>query len=246
MSGDGTQDGKDPAAGTGAGTGTGAAAPPGAADAAAAKTGDLNQIANAPEWDDDTFKTWRDKQSPEVQEYAQRLRTENQKKRHRATEAERENATLRSQLAEFKSAQDADNEKRLKDQQKYKELWEGEKKRNEEVQRSVIRSEIRSRAVAAGIMDPDVADLISDEGVQYLDGKVSGVETAIETFKTAKPNLFLQAAAAGAAGATPPAARSTGSAAAEPPPASKTDKANTLTMTPQEYEAYKKARFSRV
>lgn len=87
-----------------------------------------------------------------------------------------------------------DKEASLAEQGKFKELAETREKELAAMQQRVVdqqvEMELREAARKAGLQDLDTLKLVDRANIKVNDGKVTGVEDAIKTFKTAKPYLF--------------------------------------------------------
>lgn len=117
---------------------------------------------------------------------------------------------LKTKAAQFDEHQkaamtEADRIKAERDQ--YKTAAEQAEQR---ATQTAIAAEIRVRAAAKGIIDPDAAlALVDRAGIVLKDGKVDGVDTALDALVTAKPYLKGQAGAPninGSGGQTAPKA----------------------------------------
>lgn len=122
------------------------------------------------------------------------------------------------------------------------------------MQQRVMDSELKSMAVAAGLEDLDLLPLIDKSSIKIDDdGNVTGVQEAIDAFKTKKPNYFKTAGSgagadgkkgADAANANTNGAgneaqrRATGDSKAPPP--GKDTPTNVKEMTDEQYAAWKK------
>ncbi len=145
-----------------------------------------------------------------------------------------ERDALRKQLDDIEAA-------RLAEQGKYKELYEKEqtsRKQAEGRMRSqLLRAEVRAYAVAEGILDPDMADLIPTKDVKVgEDGSFEGIKEVIAAHREAKAAWYRSAQAAPA---TQTPAPNTGSGGA-PPSATAPSAADVSRMSREEYARYKK------
>lgn len=189
------------------------------------------------------------KLDPEVQKYIKELRGETMSRKETIkaekaarADAERERDELK---AATKKATDDAERKRLEEEGNWKELAEKNKKQLDdtvkEYQTRAMRAEIKVAAQAAGIIDPDLVDLIPKDKITFNDkGEIQGISEAVEAFKAAKPNLF---GTPGAAATTPPApvVNPTGSGAGDPNPGVPgVPGKSVMEMTPAEYEKAKR------
>ena len=127
----------------------------------------------------------------EPTEYERQLRRESAKYRRQARDAQE---ALERQLSEARTAADA-------------RVAEAMAKANERI----IRTELKSYAVKAGIVDLDGLRLADLSGVKLNDaGEVEGADALIESLKASKPYLFAQTGAQ---------AGNTSNTASAPPPA---------------------------
>jgi hypothetical protein len=104
---------------------------------------------------------------------------------------------LREAEAERDALKAADAErarKEAEDKGKFKELYESQKLEHENYKKQVeqerIRDAVRAAAIQAGLIDADLADLIPLDKVRVENGRVIGVEEAVNTHKANKPLLF--------------------------------------------------------
>ena len=77
-----------------------------------------------------------------------------------------------------------------KDKQAIIEKASAVESRNKMLENKLLDSELKSQAQAAGLSDLDFVQLIDKKDIKVVDGKVEGVEQAINDFKTRKPDLF--------------------------------------------------------
>ncbi|MBY0548711.1 MAG: hypothetical protein K2W95_15685 [Candidatus Obscuribacterales bacterium] len=174
--------------------------------------------------------SWVEALPEEQKAYIKQLRSEAAHRRKAATEAETKASELQAKI-------DAVEKAKLEEQGEFKKLYEGEQQKLQELNKRLIRQEIKVHAQKEGLIDLDVADLIvADKVTLTADGKIVGAEEAVASFKTAKPNLFqAMVAAAGA-----PAAKPTGSGIT--PPVSTTGKQfDARSLSKEDYEKEKKA-----
>lgn len=203
-----TATGTPPETGTGAGTGAGAGIETG-------KGPDETSEAGKPR-----------KQTFTAEEMAE-VNAEAAKRRHELRAKEAENQQLKDQLKKIEDA-------RLAEEGKWKELAEKAQLENttlrKEMQEKFLRAELRNYALAEGLIDPDIANLIS------LPAEDADLQALVKAHKEAKPHLYKNAAAPAAVEpkkpATPPntPAPATGSGG-EPVDLSK--------LSPADYKAYK-------
>jgi hypothetical protein len=114
-----------------------------------------------------------------------------EKKRAANAEAKK----YRLQLEKVKKDQAEADAKKLKDQEKYKELSEklqGEKETAEgKFKTQVVKLALRIEASKQGITDPDLIDLIDTSDVKISeDYEVENAAEVITAFKEKKPNFF--------------------------------------------------------
>lgn len=108
----------------------------------------------------------------------------------------REMAILAKQNRELKAELEANKAKELEEQGKFKELYEQEKAAREkeikDMRRKAVKAEIRSFAIAAGAIDPEVADLISTRELKVDEetGEYINVQDLVTAHKAAKPHLY--------------------------------------------------------
>lgn len=77
-----------------------------------------------------------------------------------------------------------------------KAVAEAEARFSEAANKRLVKSEVRAQALAAGLIDKDVLSLMDISEITIDDdGEVTGVDEAIEAFKTSKPYLFKGASA---------------------------------------------------
>lgn len=173
--------------------------------------------------DDDS---WLDQLPEERKEYVKKLRSEAAYRRKTATEAE-------SKLSELQAKIDQAEQDKLKEQGEFKKLYEGEQQKLAALHKQLLRQEIKVQAQKEGLIDLDLAELISGESVKINEaGQVAGAETAVSAFKALKPHLF-QAPASAA-----PAPRST-SAGNEPPVRAPGENKRVTDLSPEEYKKSK-------
>lgn len=175
-------------------------------------------------------ESWIEALPEEQKAYLKQLRSEASYRRKAHTEAEAKAAELQAKFDEAEKA-------KLEEQGKFKELYEGSQKKLDDLNKRLIRQEIKVHAQKEGLIDLDVAELIvADKVTLSTDGKIVGAEEAVASFKTAKPNLFqAMVAAAGA----PPGAKPTGSGIT--PPVSTTGKQfDARSLSKEDYEKEKK------
>ena len=146
----------------------------------------------------------------------------------------KERDDLAKQLSDIESA-------KLVEQGKYKELYEKEqtsrKQAEGRMREKLLRAEVRAYAIAEGILDPDMADLISVKSVKTNDetGEFENLKEAIAAHKAAKPQWYRSAAAV-----TAPVAVSTGSSSPAPSPGV-SGPLDVKKMTKEAYESYKRS-----
>ncbi len=153
-----------------------------------------------------------------------------------------------ARMAEFKKLR-AENEKlskqiddaekaKMVEQGQFKELYEKEvasrKQAEGRAREKLLRSEVRAYAVAEGILDPDMADLIPTKNLKLNEdtGEYDNIKTVIAEHKAAKPQWYKAAA---------PVTTGSPNAAPSPEAAAAVDVSK---MNPKEYAEYK-ARFVR-
>lgn len=95
-----------------------------------------------------------------------------------------------AEAAAAKAAED-----KMKEDGKFKELLEQKDKEladlRTSLETSAVNNSITAKLASAGVVDAEAALLlINREGITNNDGKVEGVDAAIEALKTAKPYLF--------------------------------------------------------
>jgi hypothetical protein len=77
-----------------------------------------------------------------------------------------------------------------KDKQAIIEKASAAEQRNKMLEDKLLDAELKSQAQAAGLSDLDFVQLIDKKDIKVVDGKVEGVDKAINDFKTRKPDLF--------------------------------------------------------
>lgn len=105
-------------------------------------------------------------------------------------------------LAEIVAAREAEERKALEEQEKFKELYEQERQARETERAARKEDAVRTRfllaAAKAGVVDPDIAYVVAKslpafQSVQVDDeGKVTGVDEAVEALVKEKPYLVSQ------------------------------------------------------
>lgn len=157
---------------------------------------------------------------------------------HRLREGGRDTKKERDEL---KAQLDKIEEDRLKEEKKYKELYEKTVKEKEEAtaasRKRLLKAELRTAAAAEGILDPEAADLIDISDLMGLDedSAVQKVKEKVTAHKAAKPQWYKSAAAAG----DPPPA-TTGSPARPPAPAAKPGETNVKDLSAKDYQEAKR------
>lgn len=102
----------------------------------------------------------------------------------------------RRQLRDLTEEKDSGAKKKLEEQNKYKELYEGNEAKltsfKAKLEKSTIQGKIESLAVKAGIRDIDLVSLIDTSGIVFDEDKlkVHGAQEAVDDFKKSKPFLF--------------------------------------------------------
>ncbi len=166
------------------------------------------------------------KQSFTAEEMAE-VNAEAAKRRHELRAKEQENQQLKEQLKKIEEA-------RLAEEGKWKELAERAQAENltlrKEMHEKFLRAELRNYALAEGLIDPDIANLIT------LPAEGADFQALVKAHKEAKPHLYKSTSApppepkkpVGTPPATPAPAQG---ASGEPVDLSKLSKAD--------YKAYK-------
>lgn len=178
---------------------------------------------------------WLSSLPADAQAYVKRLRGE-------ASSHRKEASALEKQLKEYKDKESEAERKRLEEEGKYKELAEKlQRERDEEKKQyedRLIRSEVRSRALAAGVVSARVADLIPRDKIKFDEnGEMVGIEEAIADFREAEPSLFKsEAAGEQKTGDAKKEVKSTGSDKADPNPAAKAPPFSALNLSQEEWK----------
>ncbi len=148
-------------------------------------------------------------------EYVRELRHENAGYRLRATEAEKKAAEAAE--AAKKAAEEAEGRA---------------KKAEEAAQVRIIKAEMKTHAIKAGIVDLDGLTLADLSQVKIDEqGEVTGAEEAIAALKKAKPYLFTTTTATGGKGGS-----------GQPPPSDRPTQKRATEMTTEEYAAFKRSK----
>ena len=130
---------------------------------------------------------------------------------------------------------------KLAEQGKYKELYEKEqasRRQTEAQMRSrVARAELRAYAIAEGIIDPDLVNLIPSKDIKVNDdtGEFENIRDLIADQKKAKPHLY-KGTAASAGSATP----TTGDTARTPAADGSAKPKDVSKMSKEEYAVWKR------
>ncbi len=114
-----------------------------------------------------------------------------------------------TELATLKAQQEEAERAKLAEKGEFKTLAERQAGDLKVKDQRILRAEIRAAAIAEGLVDKDVAQLIPlDEGMM-VNGEpdLPKIEAAVKAYKAQKPQLFKApaAAATGAGGSPPPA-----------------------------------------
>ncbi len=145
----------------------------------------------------------------------------------------KENQTLREKSEALEA-------EKMAEQGKYKELYEKEKearaKESQEARRRAAKAELRAYAAAQGIIDPDLADMISvrDLKTDEETGEYTNIKDLVETHKQNKPHLYRTERPTG--DGTPPPNSGAGG---NPPPATPPKEKDVSEMSRAEYQAHK-------
>ena len=138
----------------------------------------------------------------ELQEHVRDLRKENEKKTERLKALEADAADKAKKLTEYEKAEEDRNRKALEEEKKFKEIADQEIAKREKVEQdsakklrerdvAAIRSELRSLAREANIIDVDDVKSIDVKDLRIDDeGNVPGAKEAIEALKASKPHWF--------------------------------------------------------
>lgn len=103
----------------------------------------------------------------------------------------KENMDYKKRLKALEKQRTEDDENKLKEQGKYKELAETAQTKAQRAERIAITAKLESLAAREGLSDPDLLALVDTSGVTLDDdGKVQGAAEAIAAFKAAKPHFF--------------------------------------------------------
>ncbi len=135
----------------------------------------------------------------------------------------REMAILAKQNREMKARLEAMEAEKLAEQGKFKELYEQEKAARErelkDMRRKAAKAEIRSYAIAAGAIDPEVADLIPTRELKVDEetGEYINMRDLVEAHKAAKPHLYSGKSSSSTDGTSAPAAPISTGAGGTPP-----------------------------
>jgi hypothetical protein len=135
-------------------------------------------------------------ETPITKEYAQRLRNE-------AAAARSEAQTIAAERDELKKYREDREAAELKEQKEFEKLANIEKQKREDAETRhaaelgkrdarIVSQAVRSAAVEAGIIDPDLATLIpkGDVKIDATTDDVVGAAEAVAAYKAAKPGLF--------------------------------------------------------
>ncbi len=114
-----------------------------------------------------------------------------------------------AELATLKKAQEDAEQARLAEQGQFKELAERRQGELKIKDQRILRAEVRAAAVAEGLVDKDVAQLIPLDDSMMVNGEpdLPKIEAAVKAYKAQKPALFKAVAPTqtGSAETPPPA-----------------------------------------
>ena len=162
-------------------------------------------------------------------------------------EYEAQMAALKEEAKKAKALQEKLDEienQKLAEQGKYKELYEKEladrKREIQTMRRELARESLRNMAMAEGIIDPDLVDMIPARSFQYDEetGRFTNLRELLDSHKSSKPHLYGKP---GAASPAVPAARPTTGDPMQPPTNTPPQKKDVSSLSRQEYEAEKRA-----
>lgn len=128
-------------------------------------------------------------------EYVERLRNEAAAERKAKAALEAERAELLKYKEERERA-DLEKEKRFeelaaKERERAEKLVQDHQRQLEAFNARLIRTELKAKAIAAGILDPDDVKAMDLDGVEVDDeGEVIGVDDVIAAYREKKPHWF--------------------------------------------------------
>lgn len=103
----------------------------------------------------------------------------------------KENMEFKKRLKALEKKQTDDDEAKLKEQGKFKELAESATTKAKAAEKVAILAKLEAIAVREGLTDLDLLALVDTSGVSFDDaGKVIGANEAVAAFKAAKPAFF--------------------------------------------------------
>jgi len=162
-------------------------------------------------------------------------------------EYEAQMAALKEEAKKAKVLQEKLDEiekQKLAEQGKYKELYEKEladrKKEIQTMRRELARESLRNMAMAEGIIDPDLVDMIPARSFQYDEetGRFTNLRELLDSHKASKPHLYGKPSAGAP---SVPVARPTTGDPMQPPVNTPPQKKDISSLSRQEYEAEKRA-----
>ena len=142
-----------------------------------AKTNQQTNGNGAGKHNDDDSDGWMDSLPEDKQKWIKKLRSEAAGSRVKTRE-------LEEKLAKIQTDKEAEEQEKLKEQNKWKELAEAKDQKLAAFNDRIIRTELKLFAQREGIIDPKDVEMISLENVKLLaSGEVSGAEEAVKALK---------------------------------------------------------------
>lgn len=154
---------------------------------------------------------------PHLKEYYEKTIADKHIATEQAKRAEALAAESARKLQAFETEKTVAEAKRLEEQGKYKELYEAESRKRQEIETAaterIVRETLARELIKAGATDEDISELVYNKYASKIaiqDGKVLGAADVVQEFKASKPNWFTQPAAAAAVPTVPTPAQQTG------------------------------------
>ncbi len=133
---------------------------------------------------DDESDSWMDSLPEDKQKWIKKLRSEAAGNRVKTRD-------LEDKLAKIQTDKEAEEQEKLKEQNKWKELAEAKDQKLAAFNDRIIRTELKLFAQREGIIDPKDVEIIPLENVKLLaSGDVSGAEEAVKALKKERPHWF--------------------------------------------------------
>lgn len=108
----------------------------------------------------------------------------------------KEKKAMQKKLADFEAKAKADSDKKMEEEGKVKELYEGEKSAKAKALDRLKLAELKLVAFKAGVIDPDYLKILVDQVEFDADGIPQNTDAFFASLKQNKPFLFGQAQAA--------------------------------------------------